>query len=130
MNFARTMHSLGSNITEVTQLLLLPVVRAGLLVRSPAGGLRLNNIVPPTGGTALLYLPPTKPPAKGASLPVPVDNPKTRRDGIAVSALSQRDLCFASEDGYSLCLSGASAVAGQPIRHFLVGPPHVGSQTS
>lgn len=79
MNLARTMHTPGGNITEVTQLLLLPVVRAGLLVRSPAGGLGLNNIVPPTGGTALLYLPPTKPPAKGASLPVPVDNPKNTK---------------------------------------------------
>lgn len=68
MNLARTMHTLGSNITEVTQLLLLPVVRAGLLVRSPIGGLRLNNIVPSTGGTALLYLPPTKAVGKGCQL--------------------------------------------------------------
>lgn len=91
-----------------------------------AGAVRLDNIVLPTGGSALPFLVPATTLAAGAVLHVLPDNTKNKKGGHCPVTLTCDVLCF------STWLERAThhyAVAGQPITNFLTRPLQPGSKT-
>jgi len=127
-----SMHQMLNNTTDQAQQLLL--VRDGLLFSIlwqtcyggfNAGGVRLENIVLPTGGNAVPYLVPNKLPP-GAILHLLPDTTKNKKGGHSSATLTCDVLCLST--WLQLAVSHYAA-AGQPITNHLTRPLQVGTKT-
>ncbi len=127
-----SMYQMLSNTTDTAQQLLL--VQDGLLFSIlwqtcyrgfNAGGVRLGNIVLPTGGNAVPYLVPNML-QPGAILHLLPDTTKNKKGGHSSVALTCDILCLSTW----LQLAVAQyAAAGQPSTNYLTRPLHVGTKT-
>ena len=89
------------------------------------GGVRLANIVLPTGGNAVLYLVPNKL-QPGAILHLLPDTTKNKKGGHSSVTLTCDLLCMSTW----LQLAVAQyAAAGQPVTNYLTRPLQVGTKT-
>ncbi len=124
-----SMLQMHNGITDNTQLLL--ILRNGLLLSLlwptcfrgfNAGGVRLDNIVLPTGGSAVPYLVPTMKLSKGAKLHMLPDTTKNKKGGHCSVTLTCDVLCFTT--WLQLAVQHYAA-AKQPITNYLTRPLHV-----
>lgn len=84
-----------------------------------AGGIRLQNIVLPTGGSALPFLLPTVQLQPGAQLHFIPETTKNKKGGHCNVTLTRDVLCFSS---WFALLSHAHLAAGQPITNYITRP--------
>ena len=121
----------NSNTDQHQQLLLL---RDGMLFSLlwqscfrgfNAGAMRLENIVLPTGESALPYLVPEVKLPAGATLHLLPDTTKNKKGGHCKITLSCDALCFSSWLQMSVHYYAA---AGQPITNFITRPLAVGTK--
>ena len=98
-----SIHQQASNTTDQAQLLLL--LRDGLLFSllwqtcfrgSKAGATRLDNILLPTGGSAVAHLVPSRQLGAGAMLHLLPDQTKNNKEGHCSVTLSCDLLCFST----------------------------------
>ncbi|KAL0036933.1 hypothetical protein WJX77_005762 [Trebouxia sp. C0004] len=89
------------------------------------GGVRLDNLVLPTGGCALPYLLPQLGMKAGAKLHLKPDHSKNKKGGHCQITLTCDPLCFTSWLRPAVALY---ASAGQPITNVLTRPLDKGTQ--
>jgi len=127
-----SMHNQFSNSTDSTQQLLM--LRDGLLFSLlwqtcfrgfNAGGVRLDNIVLPTGGNAVAFLVPTRKLPAGAMVHLLPDTTKNRKGGHCSVTLTCDVLCFTT---WLQLVTHHYAAAGQPVTNFITGPLTVGKK--
>ncbi len=127
-----SLHDKQHSMTSSTESLLL--IRDGLLLSLlcqtcfrgfNAGGLRLDNILLPTGGSALPYLALVRQLGRGAKLHLLPDSTKNKKGGHCSISLTCDVLCFTT--WLQLALH-QYAVAGQPITDYLTRPLQVGTK--
>ena len=127
-----SLHDKHHSMTGSTESLLL--LRDGLLLSLlwqtcfrgfNAGGLRLDIILLPTGGSALPYLAPVRQLGKGAKLHLLPDSTKNKKGGHCSVTLTCDVLCFTT--WLQLALHHYAA-AGQPTTDYLTRPLQVGTK--
>ena len=125
------MYEMLSHMADTSQHLL--VVRDGLLFGilwqtcyrgSNAGGVRLDNILLPTGDSALAYLVPNKLPI-GAMLHLLPDTTKNKKGGHCIVTLTCDVLCMST---WLQLVVHYYVAAGQPITNFITRPLQVGTK--
>ncbi|KAL0020901.1 hypothetical protein WJX77_008863 [Trebouxia sp. C0004] len=92
-----------------------------------AGGVRLDNLVLPTGGSALPYLLPQLGMKTGAKLHLKPDHTKNKKGGHCQITVTCDPLCFTSWLRPAVALY---ASAGRPITNFLTRPLDKGTQVN
>jgi len=90
-----------------------------------AGGVRLGNIVLPTGGNAVAFLVPTRKLPAGAMLHLLPGTTKNRKGGHCSVTLTCDVLCFST---WLQLVTHHYAEAGQPVTNFITRPLAVGTK--